>query len=111
MQRLFIRGLYRLFRKAYLNRHRYDVNNYYNYSGQCKNNITAIGPPSAPEIQVEEISAAELELQWNEPFTWPGYPVLDYSVTREDFPGNIVEYLKSPFTISPDVPVQVSCSM
>ena len=52
--------------------------------------ITAIGPPSAPEIQVEEISA-ELELQWNEPFTWPGYPVLDYSVTREDFPGNIVE--------------------
>lgn len=41
-----------------------------------------LGPPSAPEISVEHISTTELELHWNEPFTWPGYPVLGYSVTQ-----------------------------
>lgn len=44
--------------------------------------IMLLGPPSPPEIIVEHVSTTELELEWKEPFTWPGYPVHDYAVTQ-----------------------------
>ena len=39
------------------------------------------GPPLPPHPRLNVLSATELRVLWDEPFTWDGFPILDYTVT------------------------------
>ena len=42
------------------------------------------GAPLPPSVHSSLISASEILLQWEEPFSWPGHDILNYTVTVED---------------------------
>ena len=43
--------------------------------------ISNSGSPLSPHPQLHEISSTELEVSWDEPFTWDSFPILWYDIT------------------------------
>ena len=39
------------------------------------------GPPLPPAPQLQELNATQLEVFWQEPFTWNLFPILSYNLT------------------------------
>ena len=71
-------------------------------------------PPLAPNVELTLASLTELQLEWEEPFTWPDHNITEY---------RIVETLESGLTrntttndttysyLSPDGEIQQSCQI
>lgn len=41
----------------------------------------------APAVNVTSFSATELLLEWEEPFSWPGHPIMKYNIKGETSKG------------------------
>lgn len=43
--------------------------------------LLCTGPPLVPYPRLHVLSATELLVSWDEPFTWEEYPIIDYNIT------------------------------
>ena len=54
------------------------------------------GRPLAPRPELYVLSTTELQLSWEEPFTWQPFPILDYSITVH----NTTDQTSTPYTVT-----------
>lgn len=62
------------------------------YNGSCRDTsyyITCSGPPLAPPVSLNTYynvnDTFTFNLTWSTPFTWPGFPVLNYKVVKTSY--------------------------
>ena len=55
-----------------------------------------VGPPLPPGVRTSLVSAIEIQLEWDEPFTSQGYPILNYTVVEtEVVSGRRMQFISS----------------
>ena len=56
------------------------------------------GGPATPNVSLHVVNATTLRLDWDPPFTWPDYQILNYTVRIENRSSGVTD---SPMVLTP----------